>query len=222
MTSRKRTDETEIRERPRAYGDTTSPGAAGKGTRSGTALGVLSLAVLAVALGTLVAFAVFGDGDDVLSTVGIAVGAVALLAATLLVFALMRMRSEQAQLARREEDALRMAEHDDLTGLGNYRMFTRQLAAEVARSRRYEDPFSLVLLDLDGFKEINDEHGHLAGDDALRLVAAALRGALREEDVCCRQGGDEFAVIAVRAGEEESRELAERLVRAIEVIPFGA
>ena len=106
-----------------------------------------------------------------------------------------------------------MAELDDLTGLGNYRMFMRQLTAEVARSRRYEDPFSLVLLDLDGFKAINDELGHLAGDDALRLVAVALRDALREEDVCCRQGGDEFAVIAVRAGEEEARELAERLAQ---------
>ena len=116
---------------------------------------------------------------------------------------------------RREADALRMAELDDLTGLGNYRMFMRQLTAEVARSRRYDDPFSLVMLDLDGFKAINDELGHLAGDDALRLVAVALRDALREEDVCCRQGGDEFAVIAVRAGEQEAHELAERLTRAI-------
>jgi diguanylate cyclase (GGDEF)-like protein len=100
-------------------------------------------------------------------------------------------------------------------------MFSRQLAAEVARSRRHDDPFSLVLLDLDGFKAINDELGHLAGDDALRDVAAALREALREEDVCCRQGGDEFAVIAVRAGEEEAAELSGRLTRAIEQIPFG-
>ena len=149
-------------------------------------------------------------------------GVVALLAGGTLAVSLVTLRREHDALVRREADALRMAELDDLTGLGNYRMFMRQLTAEVARSRRYEDPFSLVLLDLDGFKAINDELGHLAGDDALRLVAVALRDALREEDVCCRQGGDEFAVIAVRAGEEEARELAERLTHAIGEIPFGA
>ena len=144
------------------------------------------------------------------------------MAGATLAWSLAALRREHAALVRREADALRMAELDDLTGLGNYRMFMRALAAEVARSRRYEDPFSLVLLDLDGFKAINDELGHLAGDDALRLVAVALRDALREEDVCCRQGGDEFAVIAVRAGDEEASELAERLTRAIAAIPFGA
>jgi diguanylate cyclase (GGDEF)-like protein len=222
MRSRKRTDDQAIRERPRAYGDTTAPGADDVRGRAGMALAVGAAALLACAIAVLVGLAVLGDGEDVVSLAGIVVGAVALVAGAALVHALLTLRGEQAQLARREADALRMAELDDLTGLGNYRMFTRQLTAEVARSRRHEDPFSLVLLDLDGFKQVNDELGHLAGDDALRLVAAALRGALREEDVCCRQGGDEFAVIAVRAGEEEARELAERLARAIEGIPLGA
>ncbi len=215
-------DETEIRERPREYGDGTSPGAAARTrSRTSTALAVGALVLLACAAGALVVLTLLGRHDAAESAVGIVSGVLALGAAAVLLTVLLNLRRDRTQLVRREEDALRMAEHDDLTGLGNYRMFTRQLAAEVARSRRYEDPFSLVLLDLDGFKEINDEHGHLAGDDALRLVAAALRGALREEDVCCRQGGDEFAVIAVRAGEEEAHELAERLVRAIEATPFG-
>jgi diguanylate cyclase (GGDEF)-like protein len=187
----------------------------------GTVLAAGAAGVLACAIAASIALAILSEGEDVVSRVGIAVGILALAAAAVLVRALLMLRRSQAQLARREADALRMAELDDLTGLGNYRMFTRQLAAEVARSRRHEDPFSLVLLDLDGFKEVNDELGHLAGDDALRLVASALRGALREEDVCCRQGGDEFAVIAVRAGEEEARELAERLARAIEGIALG-
>jgi len=156
------------------------------------------------------------------SALGAGIGVLALLAGGTLAAALAAVHREHDALVRREADALRMAELDDLTGLGNYRMFMRQLTAEVARSRRYDDPFSLVLLDLDGFKGINDELGHLAGDDALRLVAVALRDALREEDVCCRQGGDEFAVIAVRAGEEEAHELSERLAQAIAGIPFGA
>jgi diguanylate cyclase (GGDEF)-like protein len=221
MRSRKRTEDEGLRERPRGYGEGTSPGAAGRRARAGTALVVVAAGVLACAIAALIAFAVLGDGERIVSLAGIAAGSVALVAAAVLLHTLVTLRDQQARLAVREADALRMAELDDLTGLGNYRMFTRQLAAEVARSRRHEDPFSLVLLDLDGFKEVNDELGHLAGDDALRLIAVALRGALREEDVCCRQGGDEFAVIAVRAGEEEARELAERLARAIESIPFG-
>jgi diguanylate cyclase (GGDEF)-like protein len=149
-------------------------------------------------------------------------GVIAIAGALTLGRTLAQLRRAHARLSLREAEALRMAELDELTGLGNYRMFSRQLAAEVARSRRHEDPFSLVLLDLDGFKAINDELGHLAGDDALREVSAALRETLREEDVCCRQGGDEFAVIAVRAGEDEAHDLTERLVHAIEQIPFGA
>jgi diguanylate cyclase (GGDEF)-like protein len=198
-----------------------SPRAAARRARSGTALAASAAAVLAVAVVALVALVVRPHDGTAPNVAEIAVGVVALAAALGLARALVLLRREHAALARREADALRMAELDDLTGLGNYRMFTRQLAAEVARSRRYDDPFSLVLLDLDGFKAINDELGHLAGDDALRLVAGALRGALREEDVCCRQGGDEFAVIAVRAGEAEARELSERLVHAIEAIQFG-
>jgi diguanylate cyclase (GGDEF)-like protein len=213
-------DDTHGRDRPRAYGEAAPAGAAASRVRTNVALaaaGVLALAILG-----LIALAIVGGEDTLVSALGAGIGAIALLAGGTLAVSLGSLHREHEALVRREADALRMAELDDLTGLGNYRMFMRALTAEVARSRRYEDPFSLVLLDLDGFKAINDELGHLAGDDALRLVAVALRDALREEDVCCRQGGDEFAVIAVRAGEDEARELAERLAHAIESIPFGA
>jgi diguanylate cyclase (GGDEF)-like protein len=213
-------DDTHGRDRPRAYGEAPAPGAGRSRARAGVALA--AAAVLALAIAGLVALAIAGGESTLVSALGAAIGAVALLAAATLAWSLAALKREHDALMRREADALRMAELDDLTGLGNYRMFMRALTAEVARSRRYEDPFSLVLLDLDGFKAINDDLGHLAGDDALRLVAVALRDALREEDVCCRQGGDEFAVIAVRAGEEEASELAERLTGAIEAIPFGA
>jgi diguanylate cyclase (GGDEF)-like protein len=220
MSAQRGIDDTHGRDRPRAYGEVPLPGAARSHARATVALvaaGVLALAILA-----LIALAIVGGEDTLVSALGAGVGVVALLAGGTLAVSLATLRREHDALMRREADALRMAELDDLTGLGNYRMFMRQLTAEVARSRRYEDPFSLVLLDLDGFKAINDDLGHLAGDDALRLVAVALRDALREEDVCCRQGGDEFAVIAVRAGKDEARELAERLTRAIAEIPFGA
>ena len=213
-------DDTQGRDRPRGYGDAASAGAARSRVHTSVALG--AAVVLGLAILGLIGLAIAGGEDTLVSALGAGVGAVALLAGGTLAISLWRVRREHEALVRREADALRMAELDDLTGLGNYRMFMRQLTAEVARSRRYEDPFSLVLMDLDGFKAINDELGHLAGDDALRLVAVALRDALREEDVCCRQGGDEFAVIAVRAGEEEARELAERLTQAINAIPFGA
>jgi len=185
-----------------------------RGVRAALIAGALALAALVVA--AVVELPLWSRASIAAVAGLVCVGALAVV-----VRALGALRAAQAQLARREADALRMADLDELTGLGNYRMFTRQLAAEVARSRRHDDPFSLVLLDLDGFKAINDELGHLAGDDALRHVAAALRETLREEDVCCRQGGDEFAVIAVRAGAEEAADLSRRLTEAIEHIPFG-
>ncbi|MDX6650190.1 MAG: hypothetical protein QOJ97_2141 [Solirubrobacteraceae bacterium] len=125
------------------------------------------------------------------------------------------LREERRLLEDREAEALRIAESDELTGIGNYRRFWRALQSEAARARRHDQPFSLIVLDLDGFKAINDLLGHQAGDEALRRVARALEGELREEDVLCRQGGDEFGVIAVAAGEAETRELARRLVDAV-------
>ncbi len=139
----------------------------------------------------------------------------AILAAALLSVVTHAERRQRAKIVTREVEARRLAENDALTGLGNYRMFWRQLDAEVARCRRHAEVFSLVIMDLNGFKAINDEHGHQCGDEALRRVADALRETLRSEDVCCRQGGDEFAVIAVRAEEAEATELAERLTAAV-------
>lgn len=125
------------------------------------------------------------------------------------------LRSERKRLSRREAEALRIADADGLTGIGNYRMFWRALESEASRARRYGELFSLIVLDLDGFKAINDEFGHQAGDEALRRVARALSAQLRAEDVLCRQGGDEFAVIAVHAAGAEARDLAGRLTDAV-------
>ncbi len=121
-----------------------------------------------------------------------------------------------AEVIRKQQSALRdLTLLDGLTGAGNYRMFWLALEAESARARRQGDPYSLVLLDLDGFKPINDELGHVVGDRALRQVAEVLRDAVRGEDVVCRHGGDEFSVVAARTGPGEAAELAHRLCDAV-------
>ncbi len=163
------------------------------------------------------------DSDDAAWFAGVALPGLvpALVVVWTLHLTIGHMRYERRALAVREAEALRIAESDELTGIGNYRRFWRALQSEAARARRHEQPFSLIVLDLDGFKAINDELGHQAGDEALRRVARALGGELRVEDVLCRQGGDEFAVIAVAAGAAETGELARRLVDAVAGIGAG-
>jgi diguanylate cyclase (GGDEF)-like protein len=130
-----------------------------------------------------------------------------------------------AQVNRQQQNALsELSFLDGLTGVGNYRMFWQALDAASARWRRRGEPFSLILLDINDFKPINDELGHIAGDDALRQVAAVLRDSVRTEDVVCRQGGDEFAVIASGLGAGEAAELAHRLRSAVAdqvTLPWG-
>ena len=97
--------------------------------------------------------------------------------------------------AARFEEMRFLAEHDPLTRLYNRRAFNHRLRVEAARSRRYGKPFALVVLDVDGFKSINDRHGHMAGDSALARVADLLSHELRGPDAAFRIGGDEFALI---------------------------
>jgi two-component system chemotaxis response regulator CheY len=100
---------------------------------------------------------------------------------------------------------------DSLTGLANYRSLAESLDREIERARRYGHPLSLITLDLDHLKTINDEHGHDAGDDAIRLVAQVLKGAVRSFEVVARQGGDEFAVLLPNTNTNDAERLAERL-----------
>ena len=88
-----------------------------------------------------------------------------------------------------------LAEHDPLTRLYNRRAFNQRLRVEATRARRYGTPFALVVLDVNGFKRINDRHGHLAGDAALARVADLLSHQMRAPDAAFRIGGDEFALI---------------------------
>ncbi len=104
-----------------------------------------------------------------------------------------------------------MAVTDELTGLINRRRFLELLHAEVQRARRYERPISLLMLDLDNLKPVNDRYGHAAGDLVLRGVAQCLRQSLRETDVPARLGGDEFAVLLPETGEQAALAIAERI-----------
>jgi two-component system, cell cycle response regulator len=111
----------------------------------------------------------------------------------------------------REKSLRADAMTDPLTGLANYRSFSQSLERELERSRRYKLPLSLITLDLDHLKVINDEHGHDAGNEAIRLAARVLTGAVRKFEVVARQGGDEFAVILPSTGAADAQQLAERL-----------
>ena len=111
-----------------------------------------------------------------------------------------------------------IAERDALTGLANRRAFDTQLLAEWARWERHQQPFSLLLFDLDHFKRINDQHGHDAGDEVLRTVGAALNRALRGKDFAARYGGEEFAVLLGDAGLKAAGEVAERVRAHIEAM----
>jgi diguanylate cyclase (GGDEF)-like protein/PAS domain S-box-containing protein len=117
---------------------------------------------------------------------------------------------------KRYEERLRhMADHDPLTGLLNRRSFERALSRHAAGIRRYGATGALLVLDLDGFKHVNDTHGHVAGDELIVSCARALASRLRATDVLARLGGDEFAVLLPHGGQDEAVEVAEALVDVV-------
>jgi diguanylate cyclase (GGDEF)-like protein len=118
--------------------------------------------------------------------------------------------------AAQHERIRRQAVTDELTGLNNRRRFLEVLRGEMARARRYGHPLSLLMVDLDHLKQINDENGHAAGDAMLRGVAQCLRASLRTTDVPARLGGDEFAVLMPETGRAAALVVAERIRAAVE------
>ena len=121
--------------------------------------------------------------------------------------------------SRAELEAL--STHDGLTGLYNHREFHRRLTQEVARFRRYGRPFSLVMLDLDHFKAVNDRYGHQAGDEVLRAIAVLLRAHVRPTEQVARYGGEEFMVLLPETGDRGALVAAERIRGAVAAHPVA-
>lgn len=128
------------------------------------------------------------------------------------------------RLDKAERNLHMLAREDALTGLFNRRYFFEAAAIEFERSSRYGTQLSVMMMDLDFFKLINDQHGHQAGDQVLRDVAQETRGLVRSMDVVARYGGEEFVVMLPETGLREAALLAERLCDRINnfVITYGA
>lgn len=122
--------------------------------------------------------------------------------------------------ARRYQEMCHFADRDSLTGAYNRRHFERALLMEIARHERYKEELSLLILDLDHFKKVNDSCGHLKGDEVLRAVAKAVMGAIRQTDYCVRYGGEEFIVLLPHTSSRDAAWLAERLRRKIQKLAF--
>ena len=131
---------------------------------------------------------------------------IGLTALMILVFA-----AEVSERQRQEERAKRLAVSDPLTGLANYRVLLERIDMEIKRYQRNGRPFSVVLLDLDGLKKINDTHGHVVGSAALCRLAEVLYVSCRSIDTAARYGGDEFALVLPEISAEYARRVAQRI-----------
>ena len=167
--------------------------------------------ILSVALALPIAYHGIVDGDMLARTVlGIAV-----LATMVAVVASLRERLESGQQELRE-----LASRDPLTGVGNYRLLHERLEYELLRHQRNALKFSLLVIDLDRFKHVNERLGHAAGDEVLRRVARMICGAVRQQDTVVRQGGDEFAVLAPETDADGAARLAERIKERLAEVQF--
>lgn len=129
--------------------------------------------------------------------------------------ALRQQAHQNASLQSLNQELEYYATTDDLTGLRNRRCFFEQADKEVARAHRYARPTVLVMMDIDHFKEVNDQYGHQVGDEVLRAAARIVRENVRSHDIVGRVGGEEFAIVMPETQLDEGRELCERLRRAI-------
>lgn len=132
-----------------------------------------------------------------------------------------RLRSSLAQQERLTEQLRDRASRDGLTGCLNHRAFLERLDEEISSARRSRQPLGFVMLDLDDFKRANDTHGHVAADDLLSALGAALRRCVRTGDVVGRIGGDEFAILVPGLGERETLALAARVEEELHSVGTG-
>ena len=113
-----------------------------------------------------------------------------------------------------------MSYKDGMTGLHNYRFFEMRLEEEIQRAKRDKTEVHLLILDVDYFKNYNDSLGHLAGDEVLRKLGSILFRSVRQNDIACRYGGEEFAVILPGISRDNAEKVSQRLRKTIEKTPF--
>jgi diguanylate cyclase (GGDEF)-like protein len=118
------------------------------------------------------------------------------------------------------EEIYRLTTVDGLTQIFNKRYFVEALDREIARASRYRRELSLVMFDLDHFKEVNDSHGHLAGDAVLKTLAHTIKTRIRSEDIFARYGGEEFAIILPEIDGHNAHQFAEKIRRIVETTDF--
>jgi diguanylate cyclase (GGDEF)-like protein len=118
------------------------------------------------------------------------------------------------------EEIYRLTTVDGLTQIYNKRYFTEVLEREISRSHRYGRDLSLIMFDIDHFKQVNDTFGHLAGDHVLKHLASVVKGRIRREDIMARYGGEEFAIILPEIDSYNSRQFADKIRRLVEKTVF--
>ena len=125
-------------------------------------------------------------------------------------------RSERKEHNRKLEELKNLSIKDDLTGLFNKRQFYNHIRQEIERSNRYLRSLSLILMDIDNFKSLNDTYGHLCGDEILAGMGKIIKSAVRKQDIAFRYAGDEFTIILPETGIEKATAVAERVRQAVE------
>jgi diguanylate cyclase (GGDEF)-like protein len=135
--------------------------------------------------------------------------------------AMLRIKSLQDQLRAAKAELERLSVTDGLTGLFNRRYFQTRLSQEFQRAQRYTDPVSLMMIDIDHFKRVNDTYGHPVGDVVLKGTADLVRSSVRDPDICARYGGEEIAVILPKTHLAGALVVAERIWRELGQKRYG-
>jgi diguanylate cyclase (GGDEF)-like protein len=130
-----------------------------------------------------------------------------------------QLKTELVNMVRSLDLASRV---DGMTGLANRRDIMEKIDREATRSQRHKHPFTIMLINVDDFKKVNDTHGYNAGDDVLVELARVLRGCVRNEDICARWGGDEFLFLLPETNVESSLPVASKVLEAITMTEFKA
>ena len=147
-----------------------------------------------------------GEYQDMLNITRFFFGIILFLLMSILIY-----REYSSKIEQEKRVAEYQAVHDGLTGLYTQKYFKEHLEREISRSHRYNRPLSLIMCDVDHFKEFNDTYGHLSGDLALKTVSRIISESVRTSDIVARYGGEEFAILLMEAGHEEAKSVASRL-----------